>query len=79
MDADFLSKLNKSGAQALLPASATLFEREQLAKYIGKLKALGHALICDEVTESGELAGAIKICHYLSCKRCAEDANRNIS
>jgi len=72
MDADFFSKLNKSGAQALLPSSATLFEREQLSAYVAKLRRYGHAISSDEVRESGEESGAIRVIHYKTCRACAK-------
>ena len=74
MDADFLSRLNTAGAQALLPSSATLFEREQLAAYVAKLRKFGHAISSDEVRESGEESGAIMVIHYKTCRACTKGA-----
>jgi hypothetical protein len=68
---DTLTKLERAGGSAILPASATLHERNVLAMHLAALKAQGHSVTADEVFEHEATSGAIKAIHYLSCRRCS--------
>jgi hypothetical protein len=63
-------KINKAGDQLLLPASASLAERNALAAELIALRKAGHAVQCDEVIESGERTGEIRAWHYRTCLAC---------
>jgi hypothetical protein len=73
MDTEFLARLNKAGGQAMLPSSATLAEREALSAYVANLRKFGHAIASDEVIESNEPSGAVRIFHYLTCRVCQKE------
>jgi hypothetical protein len=68
---DLLTKLEAAGGAAILPASATLHERNVLAMHLAALKAQGHAVAADEVIDQGE-PGQVRAIHFLSCKKCGE-------
>jgi len=70
MDNFFLTDLEHAGGSGVLPLSATREDRMNLELHLYALKAAGHAIICDEVRESGETTGEIRIQHYLSCVAC---------
>lgn len=65
-----LTRIERSGGSGVLYANATLSERNALALHLGALRAAGHAVIADEVMESGEATGDIRIWHYLTCRAC---------
>lgn len=72
MDKDFLTRLEHAGGQGALSKDATLAEREALAIHLTALRKFGHAIACDEVMESGEMSGEVRIIHYLTCRACAK-------
>lgn len=72
MDANFLTRLERAGSQGVLSKDATLAEREALAIHLTALRKFGHAIACDEVMESGEMSGEIRVIHYRTCRACAE-------
>lgn len=69
---DLLTRLERAGGQAVLSRDATLAEREALALHLTALRKFGHAIACDEVMESGESSGEVRIIHYLTCSACAK-------
>jgi hypothetical protein len=71
---DLLTHLEHAGASGVLAKTATLAERSALAIHLAALKAQHHAIVADEVMESGEASGDIMVWHYLSCVRCKEGA-----
>jgi hypothetical protein len=69
---DTLTKLERAGGSAILPASATLHERNVLAMHLAALKATGHAVSADEIQDQNE-PGMVRAIHFLSCKRCSRE------
>lgn len=69
---DLLTRLERAGGSGVLAKDATLAEREALALHLNALRAQGHAIACDEVMESGESSGEVRIIHYLTCQACAK-------
>lgn len=67
---DLLACIERAGGQGVLDANAPRSEREAIAVHLGALRAQGHAIIADEVIESGETTGDLRIWHYLSCRAC---------
>jgi hypothetical protein len=70
MDANLLTTVERAGGRAVLDKSATLEERNALATHLIALRAAGHLLAADEVTEYGEPSGAIRVTHFLTCEAC---------
>lgn len=68
-----LTKLEQAGGALILKASATLAERRTLALHLIGLRAQDHAIVADEVMESGQATGEIRVIHYLTCTKCKED------
>lgn len=67
-----LTQLEKAGGALILKASATLAERQALALHLIGLRAQDHAIVADEVMESGQATGEIRVIHYLTCNKCKE-------
>ena len=67
---NLLTMLETSGSQGVLPASATLTERNALHLHIIALKAQGHAIVFSDVIENEENGSArsITVTHYKSCE-----------
>lgn len=60
-----LSAISRSGSYEVFVAEdATLAVMETR-----RLKTLGHAMSCDEITESGKVIAA-RVTHYTTCKAC---------
>ena len=70
---DLHVKVERAGGRGVLPSHATLQQRNALAIHLATLREAGHSVVADEVLEFGEPSGAIRITHFLSCKRCSED------
>jgi hypothetical protein len=70
---NLLTILEKAGGIGMLPASATLAERNVLAAHLAALKAQGHAVSADEVIVNRDVSGELRIIHFLSCKKCSEE------
>ena len=65
-----LTTIERAGGNIILHKSATILERKALELYLRSLKAAGHAIVCDEVSENGEYQGTLRVCHFLSCVKC---------
>lgn len=74
MQSNLLTRVEKAGGSGVLAKTATLAERSALALHLAALKAQQHAIVADEVMESGEASGDIRVWHYLSCVRCKKGA-----
>jgi hypothetical protein len=66
-------KLELAGGAAILPAEGSLAERKTFAIRLATLRAQGHAVAADEIIESGQTTGEVRVIHYLSCLKCKED------
>lgn len=69
---DLLTRVEYAGGSGVLSRTATLAERKALALHLAALRAQQHAIVADEVMESGEASGDIRVWHYLSCRACAQ-------
>lgn len=67
-----LTKIERPGT-TLFPRSTDHKQREALSLALATLRTQGHAVICDEVFESGEPTGDIRVFHFTTCVRCRED------
>jgi hypothetical protein len=74
LDDTLLTRLERAGGRGVLDSTATREERNALALYLIALRKQGHAIVADEVMECGELSGAIRVTHFLSCERCKKGA-----
>jgi hypothetical protein len=72
MDSTLMRRLEHAGGSGILPASATLQERLALSLHLVALKKAGHAVVADEVYESGGMDdhGELRIIHYRTCTAC---------
>ena len=72
---DALTQIETAGSVVTVPVGV---DRLNLALHLGALRSQGHALVADEVITHGELQGAIRVTHYLTCKACEEKNGRQI-
>lgn len=66
---DLFTRLETAGGYAIIERASTV-DRLKLSLHLAALRTAGHALAADEVMESGETTGTLRIIHYLSCVRC---------